>query len=138
MSNAAGMAALLDVWAAFEEHVAELGELSLPVPVQVSASGIVAAAGEPVLSAQLRGGNVAQLAAGLLAWADTLTTVTAWFWCSEGGLHLYVYGRLTCDRLIQVWGVADLPAALTQPEDSRFAVEIDLSRLRRWAAGVGG
>ena len=135
VSNAAGMAALFDVWAAFEEHATELGELSLPVPVQITASG-TATDGRAVLSAQLRGGNLAQLAAGLLAWADTLTGVTVWFWCSgEGSLHLYVYGRLTCDRLIQVWGVADLPASLAHDE-SRFAVEIDLARLRRWAAGV--
>lgn len=60
---------------------------------------------EPSVSAQLDCDHPPQIAAGLLAWADTLTGVTTTAWRVPDGkyLHLSVTGRLSGGVLIEVY-----------------------------------
>ena len=60
----------------------------------------------PHVSAQLPGHHPAQLAAGLLAWADTLTEVTTTAWRVPDGdcLHLTVIGQLSAGVTVEVYG----------------------------------
>jgi hypothetical protein len=58
------------------------------------------------VSMQLATHNLPEIAAGLLAWADTLTETTTELWRVHRGdsLHLSVTGRLSGGVLVQVYG----------------------------------
>jgi hypothetical protein len=60
----------------------------------------------PNVSAQLDGHHVPRIAAGLLAWADTLTEVTATAWRVPNGdcVHLVVTGLLSGGITVEVYG----------------------------------
>jgi hypothetical protein len=60
----------------------------------------------PHVSAQLPGHHRPQIAAGLLAWADTLTEVTTTVWRVPAGdcLHLTVTGQLPGGVTVEVYG----------------------------------
>ena len=69
----------------------------------------------PNVTAQLACHTLPQIASGLLAWADTLTDVTAEAWRVPGGdcVHLSVIGCLPGDVAIRVYGgVAFTPHGL--------------------------
>jgi hypothetical protein len=55
---------------------------------------------------QLRGHDFPEVAAALLAWADTLTAVTAQAWRVPSGhsVHVSVTGQLTHSARIRVYG----------------------------------
>ena len=61
---------------------------------------------EPHLTAQLRAQDPPQLAAGLLAWADTLTDPTAEAWRVPNGhsIHLSITGQLSGGVNVHVYG----------------------------------
>jgi hypothetical protein len=65
----------------------------------------------PHVTAQLAWRTFPQIASGLLAWADTLTDVTAEAWRVPGGhsVHLSVIGQLPGGAWVRVYGV--LPPA---------------------------
>ncbi|MGH3842984.1 MAG: hypothetical protein ACRDR6_20140 [Pseudonocardiaceae bacterium] len=60
----------------------------------------------PNVSAQLDGYHLTQIAAGLLAWADTLTEVTTTAWRVSNGecVHLVVTGLLSGGVTVEVYG----------------------------------
>jgi hypothetical protein len=62
--------------------------------------------GEEAITVQLRGHDLPEIAAALLAWADTLTAVTAQAWRVPSGhsLHLSVTGQLTHGARIRIYG----------------------------------
>ena len=62
--------------------------------------------GEEAITVQLKGHDLPEIAAALLAWADTLTTVTAQAWRVPSGhsVHLSVTGQLTRGARIRVYG----------------------------------
>jgi hypothetical protein len=110
-----------------------LGEFELDDPVQVT----VRARDEgPSGTVQLPGRSLPQLAAELLAWADTLDNVsaTAWrpHWPDDQQLHLEVRGNLTDNTPVKVFGGLingpDIPGL-------GFGQRIELSwaLLRGWA-----
>jgi hypothetical protein len=80
---------------------AHLGAFELPDLCSVHAS-----IHEPHITAQLRAQDPPQLAAGLLAWADTLTDATAEVWRVPAGhsIHLSITGRLPGGMSVHVYG----------------------------------
>jgi hypothetical protein len=62
--------------------------------------------GEDGITVQLRGYDLPDIAAALLAWADTLTAVTAQAWRLPSGhsVHVSVTGQLTRGARIRVYG----------------------------------
>jgi hypothetical protein len=62
--------------------------------------------GEEGITVQLGGHDLTEIAAALLAWADTLTAVTAQAWRVPSGhsVHLSVTGQLTRGARIRVYG----------------------------------
>jgi hypothetical protein len=62
--------------------------------------------GEEGITVQLGGHDLPEIAAALLAWADTLTAVTAQAWRVPSGhsVHVSVTGQLTRDARIRVYG----------------------------------
>jgi hypothetical protein len=89
---------------------------------------------------QLRAGQLAGLAAGLLGWADTITGVTAEAWRPPTGVsvHLTVTGRLLHDSTpVKVYGGVPYTADVFGPDlqpDGRQS--LGLSVLRGWASGA--
>jgi hypothetical protein len=66
--------------------------------------------GEEAITVQLRCADLPGIAAALLAWADTLTTVTAQAWRVPSGhsVHLSVTGQLTHGAHIRIYGATPL------------------------------
>jgi hypothetical protein len=80
-----------------------LDEFDVPTPWSVH---LTTYSGGPQVSLQITGREVPEIAAGLLAWADTLTETTAEAWRSPEGdaLHLSVTGQLTEGASLRVYG----------------------------------
>jgi hypothetical protein len=81
-----------------------LGEFELPAFASVHVATPIP--GEEAITVQLRGHDLPDIAAALLAWADTLTAVTAQAWRVPSGqsVHLSVTGQLTRGARIRVYG----------------------------------
>jgi hypothetical protein len=75
-------------------------------PPQVYSVNLVTAWGEPAVSMQLACHHLPNITSDLLAWADTLTNVTAEAWRVPSGdsVHLSVIGRLPEGVLVRVYG----------------------------------
>ncbi|HKR52658.1 MAG TPA: hypothetical protein VJT72_24375 [Pseudonocardiaceae bacterium] len=86
---------------------AHLADFELPDLCSVHAS-----IHEPHITAQLRAQDPSQLAAGLLAWADTLTQPTAEAWRVPNGhsIHLSITGRLPGGVSVHVYGAMPFTA----------------------------
>jgi hypothetical protein len=94
------MTTTVDLLAVVCAHLADF-ELSAIASVHVSA-----ALSAPQVTAQLARRELSGTAQGLLAWADTLTQVTAQAWQVPRGnsVRLSVTGRLPGDALVLVYG----------------------------------
>ena len=94
------MTTAVDLLAAINTHLAEF-ELPPIASVQV-----VAATTAPQGTVQLVCHDLGNTARGLLAWADTLTQVTAQAWRVTAGdsVHLSVTGRLAGGASVLVYG----------------------------------
>ncbi|HWR48580.1 MAG TPA: hypothetical protein VN327_13360 [Pseudonocardiaceae bacterium] len=88
---------------------AHLAAFELPELYSVHVS---AAPGEPTVTMQLSVHHPSQIAAGLLAWVDTLTDVTTEVWRVPRGdsVHLSVIGQLAGGLTIRVYGGLPLTA----------------------------
>jgi hypothetical protein len=82
---------------------AHLAEFELPA---ISSVHVAASIPAPQVAVQLAGHEPPEIASALLAWADTLTGITAEAWRVPQGhcVHLSVTGRLTNGAYIQVYG----------------------------------
>ncbi|MBV8541236.1 MAG: hypothetical protein JO063_15760 [Pseudonocardiales bacterium] len=82
---------------------AHLTAFELP---QLYSVNVVTAVGGPTVTAQLAAHHSPEIDISLLAWADTLTDVTAEAWRVPSGdsIHLSVIGRLPGDVTIRVYG----------------------------------
>jgi hypothetical protein len=87
-----------DLLAALCAHLAEF-ELPAIASIHVSRSA-------PQVTVQLTHREPSVIAQGLLAWADTLTGITAQAWRVPQGdsVHLSVTGLLTCGASVLVYG----------------------------------
>jgi hypothetical protein len=121
--------------ATLAEHLADH---ALPEPASLT---VTTSYGHSTVTAQLRGTTLPGVAAGLIAWADTLGVITVEAWRppehdrahlsllgtltgSTGAVELKIYGRVEHDPL----RFADL-----QPDKCR-GVSLSLGHLRTWAA----
>jgi hypothetical protein len=88
---------------------------------------------------QLRAGHLPGLAAGLLGWADSITSVSAEAWrpADCASVHLTVTGRLHDSTLVEIYGgvpyTVDTFGADLQPDGRQ---SLGLSVLRGWASGA--
>ena len=91
---------IVDLLDALRTH---LNEFDVPVPYSVH---LTTYSGGVQVSLQLATHHLPEIARGLLAWADTLTEITAGAWRVPRGdsLHLSVTGRLSEGVLVQVYG----------------------------------
>ena len=114
-----------------------LTTFDLPEPWNVTVAGNPVIGRERV-SVQLAGGVLPQVAAVLLAWAYTLTEISAEAWRTPDGdsVHLAVRGRLADGTTVRVFdGIG---------HDARFGLEpkerraVSLACLREWARSVRG
>ncbi|MGH3783198.1 MAG: hypothetical protein ACRDRO_21880 [Pseudonocardiaceae bacterium] len=82
---------------------AHLTEFELPALWSVH---LTASSGGPNVSGQLPCHHPPEIASALLAWADTLTEITAEAWREPSGdtVHLSVIGRLPGGAFIRVYG----------------------------------
>lgn len=89
------------------------------------------------VTVQLRRAQLADLAAGLLCWADTLThvTVTAWRPAPGDSVHLILTGQLTDGTQAIVYGGVDYTDVLFGDLQQGGRHSIALSVLRGWAVG---
>jgi len=90
----------VDLLAAISTH---LGAFELPTIASVHVSASLSGA---QIAVQLSSSGPATLAQGLLAWADTLTEITAGVWQVPRGdsVHLTVTGHLSEGIRVQVYG----------------------------------
>jgi hypothetical protein len=89
--------------------------------------------GRDAVRVQLRGGPLPYVAGVLLAWADTLTDVTAQTWRVPDGysVHLSIHGRLADGTTVTVFDGVDHDAAFAlAPSEQR---PVSLACLREWA-----
>ncbi|HXT44083.1 MAG TPA: hypothetical protein VN748_08195 [Pseudonocardiaceae bacterium] len=95
---------IVDLLAAISTHLAAF---ELP---PVDSIHITAGVSAPQVTVQLTRRDPAALAQGLLAWADTLTRVTAHKWqlCQGDSVHLSITGSLPDATVVLVYG--GLPA----------------------------
>ena len=91
---------IVDLLAAISEH---LTDFELPA---VASIHITAAMSAPQVSVQLTHCDPATVAQGLLAWADTLTQVTAQAWQVPHGdsVHLSITGSMASGASVLVYG----------------------------------
>jgi hypothetical protein len=115
---------------AIREHLATF-ELPEPWDLSVAGSAVV---GYEQVTAQLCGNGLPHVARVLLAWADTLTEISAEVWRTPDGcsVHLAIKGRLMNGTTVRVFDRAD--------HDTHFALDvrerrtISLACLREWAS----
>ncbi|MCE7011513.1 hypothetical protein LWC34_53180 [Kibdelosporangium philippinense] len=115
-----------------------LGGFELNEPVQVTVQALRCG---PSATVQLPGRSLPELAAELLAWADTLDNVTAtvWrpHWPDDEQLHLEIRGDLTDNTTVKVFG-----GLFNGPDVPGLGygrrIELSWSRLRSWAALLEG
>ena len=93
------MTTTVDLLDALRAHLA-----AFEVPALCSVS-LITSTSEPRVSAQLASYHPPQIAADLLAWADTLTTVTLTVWRVPDGqwVHLCVSGELSNGLTAEVY-----------------------------------
>jgi len=94
------MSTVIDLLDALRTH---LNDFELPAPYSVH---LTTYSGGAQVSLQLATHHLPEIAAGLLAWADTLTETTSEAWrvrCGDS-LHLTVTGRLSEGTQVQVYG----------------------------------
>lgn len=119
--------------AAVAEHLAVFADLPMPVLVSTYAGWCAEHAVTFQLDCET---NVAEQARSLLAWADTLTGVTASVYRYERAdgdrMHLYIYGQLTDGTKVAVYGAADYLATVGLASGTRRP--LDLAQLQVWAA----
>ncbi|GAB3909104.1 hypothetical protein GCM10029964_110120 [Kibdelosporangium lantanae] len=104
--------------AAIHEHLATF---DLPEPWSVTAHADPGYGRDP-LCVQLRGGTLPAVALVLLAWADTLTDISAEVWrVPDGGsVHLSVRGQLAGGIVVRVFDGVDHGAHLDlEPNQQR-------------------
>jgi len=92
--------------------------------------------GEPCVTVQLAAHHPSQIATGLLAWADTLTEVTAQAWRAPAGdsVHLSVSGQLPGDVTVCVYsGVSCTPHGIGADLTPRGRKTVPLAALRHLA-----
>jgi hypothetical protein len=94
----------VDLLAAIGAHLAEF---ELPEIASVHVAPYLPG---PPVTVQLPCRTPAAIAAGLLAWADTLSEITTEAWCVPRGnsVHLSVTGRLPGGAEVQVYGALGL------------------------------
>jgi FtsP/CotA-like multicopper oxidase with cupredoxin domain len=94
------MTSTIDLLAVLGAHLAAF---ELPAIASVHLAGYTSG---PEATVQLCGRAPAAIAAGLLAWADTLTEITAQAWRVPRGdtVHLSVTGRLPSGTQVLVYG----------------------------------
>ena len=94
------MTTLIDLLDCLRAH---LVEFELPALWSVN---LTASSAGPSVSVQLACHQPPEIAAGLLAWADTLDEVIAEAWRVPGGdcVHLSVIGRLTGGAVVRAYG----------------------------------
>ena len=107
-----------------------LAEFELPAIASVHLCGYTS--GAPV-TVQLSCGAPAAIAAGLLAWADTLTEITAEAWRvpQHHSVHLSVIGRLPGGTSVQVYGalrVTDLSLGAGLEPNATTTVPLSILR----------
>jgi hypothetical protein len=95
------MNSTVDLLDAIHTH---LGEFELPAFASVHVATPLP--GEEGITGQLAGHDLPDIAAALLAWADTLTAVTAQAWRVPSGhsVHVSVTGQLTGGTHVRVYG----------------------------------
>jgi hypothetical protein len=115
--------------AAMHEHLSTF-ELPEPWGVTVHAEP---AYGQDAVRVQLRGGSLPYVAGVLLAWADTLTDVTAQTWRVPDGysVHLSIRGRLADGTAVPVFDGVDHDAVFALASSEQRSVS--LACLREWA-----
>lgn len=119
--------------AAVAEHLAIFADLPMPVLVSTYAGWCKEEAVTFQLDCET---SVAGQSRSLLAWADTLTGVTASVYRYERAdgdrMHLYVYGQLTDGTKVAVYGAVAYLAAVGLESGTRSP--LDLVQLEVWAA----
>ena len=94
------MTTIVDLLSAICAHLADF---ELPA---ISSVHVAALISTPQVTVQLAGHQPSEIARALLAWADTLTEVTAGAWRIPRGdsMHLSITGRLLGDAVVEVYG----------------------------------
>jgi hypothetical protein len=112
---------------------AHLATYDLPEPWSVSANAR-AIYGRAVVSVQLPSGPLPVVASMLLAWADTLTDISAEAWRVPDGssTHLTIHGRLADGTTVSVFDGVEHHRCFRLDEDERRS--ISLACLREWSA----
>lgn len=113
-----------------------LNAFRLPTDIACVEVGCDSLDGERV-TVQLRHHHLADLAAALLSWADTLThvTVTAWRPLASESVHLILTGRLSDATRVTVYGGVDYSGVLFGDLQGDGRQGVALSVLRGWTAG---
>jgi hypothetical protein len=118
--------------------VAHLANYQLPEPAFLTVS---TRARHSKVTAQLRSHTVPRIAAELLAWADTLPTVTVEAWRPPEGdrVQLSITSTLTSPTGtvdLDVYGGADHDPALLADLGAGDERSVSLGQLRAWAGAV--
>jgi hypothetical protein len=124
------MTSTVDLLAAIGTH---LTEFALP---PVASVHVTAAMSAPQVTVQLACREPSAVAGGLLAWADTLTEVSAEVWRVPRGdaVHLSVTGLLPCGAAVLVYGgLAATPRGLGADLAPNATTTIPLAALRHTA-----
>jgi hypothetical protein len=120
---------------AAELVAAHLAEHKLPAPASLT---VMTRAGQSEVTAQVHSDTVASVAAQLLTWADTLTTITVQAWRPPSGdrVHLSIASTLTGPTgtvKLDVYGGTDdnpAPFADLPPGENRT---VSLEHLHSWS-----
>ena len=124
------MSTVIDLLDALRTH---LNDFALP---PLGSAHFTPYAGGAQVSLQLATHNLPGIAAGLLAWADTLTKVTTEAWRVPRGdsVHLSVTGRLSGGVLVEVYGgLAFVEYGVGCALAPGARTTVPLSVLREWA-----
>jgi hypothetical protein len=124
--------------AAAQLLAAHLADHVLPQPASLT---VTSSDRRSEVTVQLDSLTVPMVALELLAWADTLTTVTVGAWRPPAGdrVHLSIAGTLigpTGTVSLDVYGGADHNPALIADLEPGQRVALSLGQLRTWAASV--
>lgn len=120
------MNSLVDLLDSVRSHLADF---ELPALWSLD---LTASAAGPKVSAQLDCHQPPAVACGLLAWADTLSEVTAEAWrVPSGSVHLSVIGRLSDGATVRVYGgvpFAGLDVGADLAPDARTTIPLAVLR----------
>jgi hypothetical protein len=120
--------ALLD---AIRAHLA-----AFEVPAGLASVLVTNSVINPEITVQLSAPTTPEIAAALLAWADTLAEVTAHAWQAPGGrfVHLSVTGRLPGGAVIRVYGCTPVTGSgLDTDLSPGDPTPVPLATVRAWA-----